>query len=144
MRYLPGKTAKIIDCVGNYTRIGLPDDDREWSLDAPTKKRDLTDRNGNFYIRCCPECFMTFQTAPKCPFCGAEYPLHPREIQAKEEIELRKITAEEAARVAEVKKAARVEQGRAQSFEDLIRLGRSRGYKNPAFWASQVTRGRRR
>lgn len=144
MRYLPGKTAKIIDCVGNYTRIGLPDDDRSWSLDAPTKKRDLTDRNGNFYIRCCPECFMTFQTAPKCPFCGAEYPLHPREIQAKEEIELRKITAEEAARVAEAKKAARVEQGRAQSFEDLIRLGRSRGYKNPAFWASQVMRGRRR
>ena len=144
MRYLPDKTAKIIDCVGNYTRIGLPDDDREWSLDAPTKKRDLTDRNGNFYIRCCPECFMTFQTAPKCPFCGAEYPLHPREIQAKEEIELRKITAEEAARVAEVKKAARVEQGRANSFEELVRLGKQRGYKNPAFWAAQVMRGRRR
>ncbi len=32
MRYLPGKTAKIIDFVGNYTRVGLPDEDRAWSL----------------------------------------------------------------------------------------------------------------
>lgn len=144
MRYLPGKTAKIIDCVGNYTRIGLPDDERTWSLDKPVPKRRTTDENGNFYIRCCPECYMTFATAPVCPFCGSEYPLHPREIQAKQEIELQRITAEEAARVAEVKKAARVEQGRAQSFEELIRLGRSRGYKNPAAWAAQVMRGRRR
>jgi flagellar biosynthesis/type III secretory pathway protein FliH len=87
---------------------------------------------------------MTFATAPVCPFCGAEYPLHPREIQAKQEIELQRITAEEAARVTELKKQARVEQGRAQSFEELVRLGRSRGYKNPAAWAAQVMRGRRR
>lgn len=144
MRYLPGKTAKIIDCVGNYTRIGLPDDEREWSLSKPVPKRRQTDENGNFYIRCCLECYMTFATAPVCPFCGSEYPLHPREIQAKQEIELQRITAEEAARVAEAKKAARVEQGRAQSFEELIRLGRSRGYKNPAAWAAQVMRGRKR
>jgi superfamily II DNA or RNA helicase len=144
MRYLPGKTAKIIDCVGNYTRIGLPDDEREWSLSKPVPKRRTTDENGNFYIRCCPECYMTFATAPVCPFCGSEYPLHPREIQAKQEIELQRITAEEAAKVAEVKKAARVEQGRAGTFEELVRLGRSRGYKNPAAWAAQVMRGRRR
>jgi flagellar biosynthesis/type III secretory pathway protein FliH len=87
---------------------------------------------------------MTFATAPVCPFCGTEYPLHPREIQAKQDIELQRITAEEMARVSEAKKAARVEQGRAQSFEELIRLGRSRGYKNPAAWAAQVMRGRKR
>ena len=144
MRYMPGKTAKIIDCVGNYTRIGLPDDDRYWSLDKPITKRKSQDENGNFYIRCCPECFMTFPTAPKCPFCGTNYPLHPREIQAKQEIELQRITAEEAARVEQAKKKARVEQGRANSFEELVRLGKQRGYKNPAFWAAQVMRGRRR
>ena len=32
MRYQPGKTAIIIDHVGNYTRFGMPDDDREWTL----------------------------------------------------------------------------------------------------------------
>lgn len=144
MRYLPGKTAKIIDCVGNYTRVGLPDDDREWSLEKPVRKRGLTDRNGDFYIRCCPECYMTFATAPACPFCGAEYPLHPREIQAKQEIELQRITAEEAERVAEAKKKSRIEQGRANTFEELVRLGKQRGYKNPAFWAAQIMRGRKR
>lgn len=145
MRYLPGKTAKIIDCVGNYTRgPGLPDDPREWSLEKPLRKRGLTDKNGNFYIRCCPECYMTFATAPICPFCGNEYPLHPREIQARTEIELQRITAEETARINEAKKKSRIEQGRAQSFEELVRLGKQRGYKNPAFWAAQVMRGRKR
>lgn len=144
MRYLPGKTAKIIDCVGNYTRIGLPDEPREWSLDRPVARRKSLNDNGDFYIRCCPECYLTFKTAPVCPFCGAEYPLHPREIQAHEEIELARITAEETARIEQMKKAARVEQGRAQSFEELVKLGRQRGYKNPAFWAAKVMRGRRR
>lgn len=144
MRYLPGKTAKIIDCCSNHLRVGLPDEDREWSLSEPVRKRRELSSEGNFYVRTCPECYMAFATAPKCPFCGTEYPLHPREIQAKQEIELARITAEEAARVNEAKKSARIEQGRAQSFEELVKLGRSRGYKNPAFWAAQVMRGRKR
>ena len=144
MRYMPGKTAKILDFVGNYTRIGRPDDDREWSLDKPVQKRKLTDENGNFYIRCCPECFMTFATAPVCPFCGAEYPLHQREIEAHKEIELQRITEAEAARVAEIKKQARIEQAKAKTFEELVALGRKRGYANPGFWAAHVLRSRNR
>ncbi len=144
MRYMPGKTAKILDFVGQYTRTNLPDDDREWSLDKPVRKRRDIDENGNFYIRCCPECYMTFATAPVCPFCGAEYPLHPREIQAKQDIELQRISAEEALRVAEAKKKSRIEQGRANTFEELVRLGKSRNYRNPAAWAAQVLRGRKR
>ena len=143
MRYLPGKTAKIIDFVGNYTRVGLPDDDREWSLERSLRPRRQLNDEGDFYIRCCLNCFMTFQTAPVCPFCGAEYPLHPREIKAHEEIQLRRITAEEMARIEQEKKKARQEQGRADSFEELVKLGKQRGYKNPAFWAAQVMRGRR-
>lgn len=144
MRYLPGKTAKILDFVGNYLRVGLPDDNREWRLDKPVNKRKQMDENGNFYIRCCPECFLTFATAPVCPYCGAEYPLHPREIKAHEEIELARITAEENERIEKEKKASRIEQGRAQSFEELVRLGRQRGYKNPSYWAAKVMRGRKR
>ena len=143
MRYLPGKTAKIIDFVGNYLRIGLPDEERAFSLDKPVARKPQLTREGDFYIRCCPECYMTFWTAPVCPYCGAEYPLHPREIKAKDDVELARITAEEAERVAAAKKAARVEQGRAQSFEDLVALGRARGYRNPAFWAAKVLRGRK-
>ena len=144
MRYMPGKTAKILDFVGNYTRIGLPDDDREWSLEKPISRKKITDENGNFYIRCCPECFMTFVTADTCPFCGTAYPLHPREIQAHEEIELKRISEEETARIEAEKKKSRQEQGQAQSFEELVKLGRSRGYKNASYWAAKVMRGRNR
>lgn len=145
MRYLPGKTAKIIDCVGNYARgPGLPDEKRDWSIDKPTKKRERCNENGDFYIRCCPECFMTFETAKICPFCGTEYPLHPTEIQVHESIELAKITAEELERIEAAKKQSRQEQGRANTFEELVRLGKQRGYKNPAFWAAKVMRGRQR
>lgn len=144
MRYLPGKTAKIIDFVGNYTRVGLPDEDREWSLGEPLKRKPRMTEAGDFVIRTCPQCFMVFQTAPTCPYCGAEYPLHHREIKAHEDIELQRITAEEAERVAEEKKRLRQQQGRAQSFEELVAIGKSRGYRNPAFWAAQVIRGRRK
>ena len=143
MRYLPGKTAKIIDFVGNYTRVGLPDEDRKWELGKPLVRTPRLDGNGNFYIRSCPECYLTFQTAPVCPYCGAAYPLTPREIKAHQDIELAKITAEEAERIAAAKKASRIEQGRAQSFEELVALGRKRGYKNPAFWAAKVMKSRR-
>lgn len=144
MRFMPGKLATIIDCVGNYTRVGVPDEPRVWSLDKPTYRKREFDENGNYTIRCCPRCYMTFSTAPVCPYCGEVYPLHPRELQMHKELQLQRITAEEAARVAAKKAADRMEQGRARTFEELVRLGYQRGYKNPAFWAGQVLRGRKR
>ena len=144
MRYQPGKIATVIDCVGNYTRNPLFDADVEWSLTESLRKKPKINDEGDFIIRTCPKCFKVFKTAPVCPYCGTEYPLHPREIKAHQDIELARITAEEAERVAEAKKAARREQGRAQTFEELLAIGRAKGYKNPAFWAAQVMRGRRR
>ena len=134
MRYLPGKTAKIIDFVANYTRVGLPDDDREWSLGEPLKRKKQLNENGDFYIRSCPECFMTFKTAPVCPFCGAEYPLHPREIKAREEVELQRITAEETAKVEEEKKKARMEVGKCKTLDDLWAIAKERGYAPGWVW----------
>ena len=144
MRYQEGKTATIIDCVGNYTRNPLPDADVEWSLTESMRKKPKINPEGNFYIRTCEKCYKVFKTAPVCPYCGAEYPLTPREIKAHKDIELARITAEEAARAELERKKARMEQGRAQSFEELLAIGRAKGYKNPAFWAQQVLRGRRR
>lgn len=143
MRHQEGKTAVIIDCVGNYTRNPLPDADVEWSLTEGKQGGKRTDENGNFYIRTCPHCFKVFKTADVCPYCGTEYPLHPRELEAHEQIELARITAEQAAQAEQERKQARRQQGRAQSFEDLLKLGRERGYKNPAAWAAMVLRGRR-
>lgn len=143
MRYKPGKVAKILDMTMNYAKLGLPDDDREWSLNAPVKAKKDMDENGNFYIRTCPSCFQVFKTAPVCPICGEPYPLSPRELKAHEDIELARIGAEEAAKAEAQRKQARMQQGRAQTFEELVRIGKERGYKNPAFWASRVINGRR-
>lgn len=143
MRYTEGKVAKIIDCVGNYTRNPLPDGDVEWSLTQSVKKRNRLNADGDFMIRTCPSCFKVFKTAPVCPYCGKEYPLHPREIKAHADIELARITAEQAAEAERKRKLARYEQGRARSFPELLRIGKERGYKNPAAWAAAVMRGRR-
>ncbi len=134
MRYKPGKIATIIDCVGNYTRNPLFDTEVEWSLTQSVKKRSRMDDNGDFYIRSCPECFLTFKTAPVCPFCGAEYPLHPREIKAHEEIELQRITAEETAKVEAEKKKARMEVGKCKTLDDLWAIAKERGYAPGWVW----------
>lgn len=144
MRYAPGKIAKIVDCVGNYTRNPLPDADVEWSLTESVKKKPKLNEEGDFFIRSCPKCFMVFKTAPVCPYCGTEYPLHPREIEAHENIELARITAAEAEEAERKRKEARQQQGRAQTFPELLEIGKARGYKNPAAWARFVMKGRGR
>lgn len=143
LRYKPGKTAIIIDAVANFLRFQLPDEPYEWSLDIPIKRQRMINDTGDFFIRTCPECFMVFKTAPICPFCGTEYPLHPRELKAHQDIELARITAQEAEEAERKRKQARMEQGKAKTFPELLAIGRERGYKNPAAWAQMVMRGRR-
>lgn len=144
MRYQPGKIAKIIDCVGNYSRNPLFDADVEWSLTRSVKKKPKINAEGDFYIRTCEKCYKVFKTAPVCPYCGHEYALKPREIKAHKDIELARISAEKAEEAERIRKQARMEQGRAQTFEELLAIGKAKGYKNPAYWAQQVMRGRRK
>ncbi len=143
MRYQPGKVATIIDCVGNYSRNPLPDANVEWSLTQSARKKPRTNTEGDFFIRTCPSCYKVFKTAPVCPYCGEEYPLHPREIKAHESIELARISAEEAEKAERERKRARMEQGRAKTFPELLAIGKARGYKNPAAWARIVLKGRK-
>ncbi len=143
MRYQPGKVAKIIDFVGNYTRNPLFDADVSWDLTQPIRKRPAINSEGDFHIRSCPKCFKVFKTAPICPYCGYKYPLHPREIKEHQNIALARITAQEAEEAERKRRKARNEQGRARTFPELLELGRERGYKNPAAWAAMVMRGRR-
>jgi superfamily II DNA or RNA helicase len=64
----PGKEAIILDHVGNYTRHGFPDDDREWSL-KPKKRKKQAETS----VTQCPVCFHVFKPAPTCPYCGYEF-----------------------------------------------------------------------
>ena len=72
------------------------------------------------------------------------YSLHPKEIKAHENIELARISAEEAEKAERLRKAARMEQGRAKTFPELLAIGKERNYKNPAAWAYAVMKGRAR
>lgn len=66
----PNKTAIIIDHVGNYLKHGLPDDDREWTLEAKkSKKRDSVS-----IVKMCPNCFSVVRnTAVECPWCHLKF-----------------------------------------------------------------------
>ena len=134
MRYQPGKVATIIDCVGNYSRNPLFDADVEWSLTSSVRKSPRINPEGDFYIRTCERCYKVFKTAPVCPYCGYEYPLHPREIKAHENIELQRITEAEIQQLEQHKKELRMEVGRCTTMADLFKIQRERGYSAAWVW----------
>lgn len=138
MRYQPGKVAKIIDCVGNYTRNPLPDADVEWSLTKSTKKPPRMTETGDFKIRTCKECYMVFPTAPVCPFCGATYPLDKKEIKAHEEIELQRISEQQKRELEKLQKQRRMEVGMCTKFSELLQIQKERGYKQG--WAFRMAK----
>lgn len=77
LRPSPGKThVRIFDHVGNWTRHGLPDETRTWSLDgrARTKEKSLTARR-------CPVCFaVSPMGATICVACRRAFPAKPRKM----------------------------------------------------------------
>lgn len=91
MRYQPDKKALIIDHVGNVHRHGLPDVEREWSLEPKPPKAS---KKNTVSVRQCTECFFTHEPAPVCPNCGHVYELTQREIKEKQEAELKRIVAD--------------------------------------------------
>lgn len=141
MRYQPGKVAKIIDCVGNYTRHGIPTTERCWSLTKPPKKHQNITATGDYAIRCCPFCFKTFKTAPVCPYCQETYPLTEREIKEKKNIELQQITEQQMKELEQQKKQKRIEVGKARSKAELIRIARERGYSMGWVWKQCQLKG---
>ncbi len=79
MRYKPGKTAIIIDHVGNVGRFGTPDIEREWKLD-PKKESNTTVLEEN-PVKQCPECFYTLPRAYTRCECGYEFKAEEKETK---------------------------------------------------------------
>jgi len=80
MRYKPGKTAIIIDHVGNVARFGTPDLEREWSLE-PKKEANTTVLEEN-PVKQCPECFYTVKrNTTICPECSYQFGQEEKEIE---------------------------------------------------------------
>lgn len=90
MRYRTGKTAIIIDHVGNVNRFGLPDMERKWSLEA---KKGSNSNKAEAPVKICPDCFMTvLSTNIKCSHCGHEFKVEVKPMQVDEAAELQEIT----------------------------------------------------
>lgn len=119
MRYKDGKTAIIIDHVGNVIEHGLPDEEREWSL-TPVKE----DREKSESIKQCPKCFFVYKTGRQCPNCGYIPEVGARQIE-QVDVELEEITSIEQAR----------------SMKDLYQLAKNKGYKKGWAYYQGISRG---
>jgi len=83
LRPAPGKDAALIlDHVGGCLLHGLPDTARDWSLEAPRRKRN---RNAVARGRRCPDCYAVYSlVGGRCPECGAEAPRKSREVEQRD------------------------------------------------------------
>lgn len=79
LRTAEGKSSVLVfDHVNNYSRHGLPDDPRAWTLDGIQKaaKESLPP------LKRCPACFLVAGARVKaCPHCGAVYPVKARDVK---------------------------------------------------------------
>lgn len=146
LRTSKGKTqAIILDHVGNVMRHGLPDEDREWSLEGKTKgKRKAADAEPVAPVRQCETCYHSYPPRLNvCPRCGTPHEAKGRKIEEREG-ELEKIDAAklEASRK---RKKLRAEIEAADSFEDFQAIGAREGKSYSwaySQWHRQKERGR--
>lgn len=84
----PDKVALILDHVGNYTRHGLPDADRDWSLEQKKKKS-----SDDAPVKTCKNCLCVMPaSATECPFCGFVFEQKQRKEKKFVELDLVEIT----------------------------------------------------
>lgn len=135
--------AIILDHAGNSSRHGFPDDEREWSLDGKTKRKAANDNAPPPPVTC-NFCFgQTRNPLPRCcPNCGKPFSVaETKPIEVADE-DLQEVTD---ADKAEQRRQAKREQADAKTLDDLVNLGRKRGYQYPVQWAQKIwsTRPRR-
>jgi len=115
--------AVLLDHAGIFAAHGLPDDEREWTLERRENKQTGVSAVN---ITTCPSCFGAYRSVlPSCPECGTGKPLKPRTV---EEIagELKEIERERKRIEA---KGKRVEVGRANDMDKLADIAIARKYK---------------
>lgn len=135
LRTAPGKHhAVILDHVGNTLRHGMPQDDREWSLNGIEKRGRKSDKNEAIKARQCPSCYAVHPVEPICPECGHVYEIKTRKDIKNVDGELEEIDYEE------FRRQQKREVARAQTLEELIAIGKNRGYKKG--WAYYVWQSR--
>jgi superfamily II DNA or RNA helicase len=128
-----GKKAVIIDFVNNVQKHGMPTDTHNWSLTQAVEKRKEFNEDGTLNIRQCENCFRCFQ-GNKCPYCGVEHTPKGRELKQMQDVELKKIQADEAIKIEQQKKLARMEVGQCRTIADLQKIAKERNYAPGWVW----------
>lgn len=144
LRMSAGKTRAVLcDHAGNAVtrQLGLPDDDREWSLEGRAKRQAAAAADAVPGVRQCKRCFrVSPSTVRSCPGCGVDFPVQERKIEIKDG-QLSKLERD-ALRKAATRLRKKEERGKSRG--ELIDLAKSRGYEHPERWADHriAARGR--
>lgn len=130
MRYKPDKKSIIIDHAGNVNSFGLPDMEREWSLDS--KKKTNTD--SDISVVQCVKCFGAYarpQGENICPYCGYVQPVEERktELEVDESAELVKVGETKVVLDLEKAKYFNMTEDEAESIGDLYKIAKAKGFK---------------
>jgi superfamily II DNA or RNA helicase len=137
LRYVPGKTAIILDHVGNSTRHGLPDSERAWTLQGQKRSARKKDPD-DFPVKNCPRCGTVNRSEEKnCTGCGYEFPIKERAVLGVVDGELTEITDDE-------RLGFNAQRAAARDYNALVEIGMMRGMKNPHGWARHVINARQR
>lgn len=86
LRTAPGKDAALLlDHVQNWQRHGLPDDERQWSLEAKKRKPKKEADPDDIAVKQCPHCYAVCRSfMTKCPTCGHVFPIKSRKVEEVE------------------------------------------------------------
>lgn len=168
LRPCPGKLhAIILDHADNLRRHGLAEQRREWSLEGFTEKKErAAKQEENIELsRQCPTCYRVHAPAPACPQCGHVY--EGRKIRQVAGV-LVPLNATQSAREGAYAKCPECgtihlatlrncpnpkchrdhsaenarETAQARNLQELIMLGKTRGYKNPSWWGKKILEAR--
>lgn len=157
LRPAPGKDRSIIlDHAGNLARHGLAEDIRDWSLEGAEKRRKKAKAEDSIKTRQCPRCYACHPWSDRCPECRHEYVTDGRQIEVVggdlvaldtrfqqcggcAHVHSRwDASCPKCGMIHDPVRARKKEQGRAQTLDELVELGKRRGYKNPYGWAKHT------
>lgn len=125
------EAAIILDHAGNIEAHGLPDDDRVWTLEG----RKKSDQKADVAIKVCSACFATYRAVMKaCPECGAVRPAAEATPKALtvgdgELVEVDPV---------EMRRSRQKQEHSCRTVDELIALGRERGYAKPEAWGAKL------
>lgn len=119
------KDVILLDLAGNaYSRFGLPEDDREWSLDS-SEPPSAKPREQALSLRRCPECLAVFRAyTDQCPECGKGYAPTQRRI-IERDLELKEIAKKEKAE----RQAGMTDDVKLAILKRIVEAGRAKGNK---------------